>query len=331
MANPILMAGLQIAQGAVNNWLGEMRENRAVQRDYYLSERAADKAAQRQGEMYERFFSPEALMKQYNAAGLSPGLMMGGAPGSSMGGSSAPQGGAAMQPSTFMPIDVLGQITQLENIKASTKKTEAETEKIKEDTKGSELQNKWQEMINNEKFQTWNIFTKNYTKLDEQGINRPYSLTDLALDSEDWETFREATKQLGLGYSQNEIEALKQIYTNSLRLGKDISVIQGEKGNAEFNLKVLEALDKKDFADNNAESIVQYLKQNVETNKLTEEQKKAWNDLLEEVGKRSKTAKQILLIIGMMIDKAMSEYRLPGVNINNNYRTSETNNNNYNL
>lgn len=331
MANPILMAGLQIAQGAVNNWLGEMRENRAVQRDYYLSERAADKAAQRQGEMYERFFSPEALMRQYNAAGLSPGLMMGGAPGSSMGGSSAPQGGAAMQPSTFIPIDVLGQITQIENIKANTKKTEAEAEKIKEDTKGSELQNIWQKMINDEKFQTWKIFTTNHLKTDENGVNRPYSLTDLALDSEDWETFREATKLLGLGSSQNEMEALKQIYTNSLRLGKEISVIQGEKGSAEFNLKVLEALNKKDFANNNAESIVQYLKQNVETNKLTEEQKKAWNDLLEEVGKRSKTAKQVLLIIGMMIDKAMSEYRLPGVNINNNYRTSETNNNNYNL
>lgn len=331
MANPFLMAGLQIAQGAVNNWLGEMRENRAVQRDYYLSERAADKAAQRQGEMYERFFSPEALMRQYEAAGLSPGMMMGGAPGSSMGGSSAPQGGAAMQPSTFMPIDVLGQITQLENIKASTKKTEAETEKIKEDTKGSELQNTWQKMINDEKFQTWNIFTKNYAKPDEQGINRPYSLTDLAQDSEDWETFREAAKLLGLGYSENEMEALKQIYINSLRLGRDISTIQGDKGNADFNLKVLEALDKQDFANANADSIIQYLKQNVETNKLTEEQKKAWNNLLEEVGKRSKTAKQVLLVIGMMIDKAMSEYRLPGINVNNNYRTSETNNNNYNL
>lgn len=320
------MAGLSIAQGAINNWLGERRENRAVERDYYLSERAADKAAQRQGEMYERFFSPQALMQQYNAAGLSPGLMMGGTPGSSMGGSSAPQGGAAMQPSTFMPIDVLGQIAQLENLKANTKKTNAEADKIEEDTKGSELQNKWQEMMNEEKWQGWKIFSEHHQR---NGDGAPISLTDLAQECEDWEEFREATRSLGYGNSEYEINALKQIYTNSLRLGRDISIIQGEKGNAEFNLKVLEALDKKDFADANAESIVQYLRQNVETNKLTEQQKQAWNNLLEEVGKRSKTAKQVLLVIGMMLDKVMSEYRLPGINVNNNYRTT-TNTTNYN-
>lgn len=309
MANPFLMAGLQIAQGAVNNWLGEMRENRAVQRDYYLSERAADKAAQRQGEMYERFFSPEALMRQYEAAGLSPGLMMGGAPGSSMGGSSAPQGGAAMQPSTFMPIDVLGQIAQLENIKAITKKTEAETKNIETETTLKDLEVAYNEMRNKKENIDFKILTSQW-KNRETG--KATSLFEMADNCFTYESFLEDVREnegkidptiYNLTKTEQGQRVLREIYENASRFHRDIITLSEEAVNASFQLSIIEALNKQSFAAKNAEAAIQELQTSIDSNKLTSEQKTAWENLLDRLGKKGSTTRDIIVVLGMIVNR----------------------------
>lgn len=320
MANPILMAGLQIAQGAINNWLGEMRENRAVQRDYYLSERAADKAAQRQGEMYERFFSPEALMKQYEAAGLSPGLMMGGAPGSSMGGSSAPQGGAAMQPSTFMPIDVLGQIAQLENIKASTKKIEADTKNIERETTLKDLEVAYNEMRNQKENIDFKILTSQWKN---RKTGKATSLFEMAEESFTYESFLEDIREnegeidptiYDLTKTEQGQKVLRGIYENASRFNRDIITLSEEAVNASFQLSIINELNDQKFAKKNAEAAIQELQTSIDSNKLTSEQKTAWENLLDRLGKKGSTTRDIIVVLGMIVNRFAGKvnFKVPG-------------------
>lgn len=100
-----------------------------------FSEEAAEQAYQRQIDMYKNFFSPEAMMKQYKEAGLSPGLIYakGGVGGSS---SAAPM---ATTPSATVPyVNPLigaGQMAEAMNVV----KTLTEAQKTKSETKMNEV------------------------------------------------------------------------------------------------------------------------------------------------------------------------------------------------
>lgn len=127
----LISSGAQIANTLINQAFAE--HNR--ERNFYWNEKAADAADQRQRKQYHELYSPEGMMSQYAAAGLSPSMMMSG--GQSATGQSTAQGNQSAGLQGPYPqgniIDPLAA-AQIANINANTKKTEAETSNIESDT-----------------------------------------------------------------------------------------------------------------------------------------------------------------------------------------------------
>lgn len=300
------------AAGIISNWAQTLYNNdQAAYRtmldrstNYKYNEMAAENADKRTRALYNDIYSPQALMRQYKQAGLSPSLMFGGTPG--QGGMSGAQGAGPAGPQT--PIFGVNALegAQIANIIAQTEKTKAETANINKDTDIKVLQEEWQNMINGEKFPEVRIFGSYST----DGI----SLYDKA---DDYKTFEEFKKwyenEHGGQINEYERRALQKIYTATYYLDREVATLTNETVAAEFYTNITNQLEKENFADWNAQSTVAYLKQNVQTNKLDEQQKRAWNNLLDRVGKKSETAKDVLLIIGMILDKALTQYRLPSI------------------
>lgn len=135
MPGELAAAGINAGASVANTLINQAFAEHNRKRNFHYNEKAADNADQRQRKQYEDLYSPQAMMQQYAAAGLSPSLMMSG--GQSAVGQSSAQGNqsAGIQgpyPSAT-PIDPLAA-AQMANIMANTKKTEAETLKIGAET-----------------------------------------------------------------------------------------------------------------------------------------------------------------------------------------------------
>lgn len=122
--------------GTSNTLLNHALAEQNRKRNFYWNEKAADAADQRQRKQYHDLYSPQSMLNQYQAAGLSPSMMMSGS-APAVGQSSAQgnmSGGLQGAYPTGQIIDPL-TAAQTANIWADTKKKEAETENISEDTK----------------------------------------------------------------------------------------------------------------------------------------------------------------------------------------------------
>jgi len=112
--------GIMQQQISRNITAEDRREN------YEYGEKAAENADQRTRALYEDFYSPKALLKQYKEAGLSPSMMFGGTPG--QGGMSGAQAAGASGPqTTFVPASLI-EGAQIANLIAQTRKTNAEAD-----------------------------------------------------------------------------------------------------------------------------------------------------------------------------------------------------------
>lgn len=147
--------------GFFNNLFGARSAEEARAENYEYNEMAAQNADTRTRELYKDIYSPQALLKQYKEAGLSPSVMFGGTPG--QGGNSGAQGGGAAGTATpYMPISLL-EGAQLKQIMAETEKTKAETANINVDTERQDIQ-KGIEELNAEIWRDQNkIFVKGFT------------------------------------------------------------------------------------------------------------------------------------------------------------------------
>lgn len=112
----------------INNEYANYRTERDRQQNYQYNEKAAENADKRTRALYNDFYSPAALKRQYEEAGLSPSLMFGGTPG--QGGTSGAQGGGPNGPQTpFMPLSLV-DAAQAAALFAQASKTKAETKTI---------------------------------------------------------------------------------------------------------------------------------------------------------------------------------------------------------
>lgn len=126
----LIGGAMGMANSAIN--AGYQRELTEQDRreNYMYNEMAAGNADARTRALYNDFYSPGALLKQYQEAGLSPSLMFGGTPG--QGGMSGAQGAGTSGIQThYTPISFMEGI-QAANIQAQTEKTKAETKTIEE-------------------------------------------------------------------------------------------------------------------------------------------------------------------------------------------------------
>lgn len=131
----IASAGIDAGASMANSLINQAFAEHNRKRNFYWNEKAADAADQRQRKQYQDLYSPQAMMNQYAAAGLSPSMMMSG--GQSAVGQSSAQGNMSEGLQGPYPnaqiMDPLAA-AQIANVWANTKKTEAETLNIGADT-----------------------------------------------------------------------------------------------------------------------------------------------------------------------------------------------------
>lgn len=130
-----ISASINAASNVTNTLINQAFAEHNRKRNFYWNEKVADAADQRQRAQYKDLYSPQAMMKQYQAAGLSPSMMMSGS-APAVGQSSAQgnmSGGLQGPYPDGQLIDPLAA-AQMANIWADTKKKEVETENISEDT-----------------------------------------------------------------------------------------------------------------------------------------------------------------------------------------------------
>lgn len=162
MALPLIGAVMSAAAGMANNAISERQSQNARMQNFMLNEWAAANADRRARALYQDFQSPEALLRQYKEAGLSPSLMFGAGGGTS---GTIPQGaqgeGASGLNTQMFGINALeaAQIglikaqerktdVETENISTNTDKQRAEIDKLVQDTKNAGLIYVWQELQN---------------------------------------------------------------------------------------------------------------------------------------------------------------------------------------
>lgn len=121
MANELGAAAISAGSSVANSLINQAFAEHNRKRNYYWNEKTADAADQRQRAQYKDLYSPQAMMSQYAAAGLSPSMMMSG--GQSAIGQSSAQGNmsAGIQGPypTGQVIDPLAA-AQIANINADT-------------------------------------------------------------------------------------------------------------------------------------------------------------------------------------------------------------------
>lgn len=121
----LVTGGINAGISAMNNQWAESLARQDRKENYMYGEMAANNADRRTRRLYEDYYSPEALLKQYEAAGLSPSLMFGGTPG--QGGMSGAQGTGAAGPQThFAPMSLV-DTAQAAALFAQAEKTKEET------------------------------------------------------------------------------------------------------------------------------------------------------------------------------------------------------------
>lgn len=131
----VVGAGLNAGFGAIQNEWAAGRTAQDRRENYKYGEMAANEADKRTRAIYSDIYSPGALVKQYNDAGLSPSMMAGGMPGG--GGMSGAHGtGAAGMQTPYMPMSLL-EGAQISNLVAQAEKTKAETKTIEESREAS--------------------------------------------------------------------------------------------------------------------------------------------------------------------------------------------------
>lgn len=132
--DPLVSSSLiQAGSGAANALINQAFAEHNRKRNYYWNEKAADAADQRQRAQYKDLYSPQAMLDQYAAAGLSPSMMMGGGQ-SAVGGTPAGAQGSINGPYPSGNLIDPVAAAQIANINADTKVKEQQAVNIGADT-----------------------------------------------------------------------------------------------------------------------------------------------------------------------------------------------------
>lgn len=309
-ASEITNIGATFGINAYNNEMAAQRTAEDRMLNYKYNEKAAYNADKRTRALYNDFYSPEALLKQYIKAGLSPSLMFGGTPG--QGGLTGSQGGGPGGPqTTYMPISLL-EAAQANALFAEAEKTKAETENVKKDTdiKGiqEQLTNLDLEMKNRQNTEeqlAWNI--TNSTWIDKK-TGKETSLFEMANDYYSYESFLQAVRNEETHESIKQAastetgqKVLRRIYESANQFHRDIMVLSSEEVNASFQIDLINALKNNDFAKLNGEAAAAQLSASIESYKLDERQKEAWNNMLNRLGRKGSLGSDIAIVLGMIV------------------------------
>lgn len=252
-----------LGTGILNNAWAEQRENNARRDNYYYNEMAANAADKRTRALYEDYYSANAQLNQLRQAGLSPSVFFGGQGASGM--SSSPSGAAGAGANGISPnmhfIDPL-TAAQIDNIKADTRKKNAETDtEIGTNDRGAaEIEN----ILKVNKLTAAETAFRESQKLAQDIDN------DINEQTAHWqvETIRNKT-QIAFNQAQEVYYAWQNAELN-LRLNEETFQTQVNKAQAELDLLITE--------EKLAQSNINLNKQQIAT--LKQEAQKMYYDMV---------------------------------------------------
>lgn len=134
------LTGAEREQNAFN------AEQASIDRAFQSAE--AEKARNWQEQQYLQYNSPSALVRQYADAGINPALIAGGNMPAASTSTAAPSGAAAAGSGNGSPIDFVTAIIDFFKLGSEIKKTQAETENIKENTEKTKTETNWIDRLN---------------------------------------------------------------------------------------------------------------------------------------------------------------------------------------
>lgn len=312
-------AGANIFGTILGNEYAAQRESEARQENYQYNERAAENADARTRALYNDIYSPQAQLQQLKTAGLSPSLFYGD--GGGISGQAGAQGAGAggISPNVFgAPIF---DFAQLAKTIAETKLINAQEENISKDTDIKKLQEEMANMQNG-------LFKSEFALLNT-GYQMPdgsiQSYYDIAGQHHSFDSFINAAREAATAAGDQSIitalaseagmRTMRDIYTARHQLSHDIAILTKEQVSAEFQKKVINAMNSTEFANLNAKSACKYLETQISAAELTKTQKDAWNNLLNKIGEKNETLRDVVVVIGMIFNQAMSNYNIPWNNM----------------
>lgn len=305
-----------------SNHMAAERERQARAENYKYGEMAADNANYRTMQLYNKLYSPQAQLGQLKDAGLSPSLFYGDGGGISGQSGAMGTGAGSVSPNVFgYPMTNFGEVAkqaaEIEALKAQTKNTEADTDKKKAETKNVDLENARKELENSQYKDTFEILNQWYATED----GKDTSIFEIAEKSSDFNEFldrvRKASKESTTSdeynnirrimTTENGLKTLREIYTASAKLPRDVAAFVNEQVSAEFAIKVTNALKNSNYANQNAKTLVNELKARDIEATLTDQQKGAFERIIKRY--EDGNAKDLIIVLLTLADKAMKDYR----------------------
>ena len=294
----------------MNNAWAASEQSRARKENYEYGEMAANSADKRTRALYNDFYSPEAMIEQYKAAGLSPSMMYGGTPG--QGGMMGAQGTGANGPGAITYPYSITDAAQAAALFAQADKAKAETKNIEEDTILKELEERMSRMNVENELINWNIVNSTWV---DPNTGKATSLFEMAKNNYSYESFlndiREHEGEIDPTiYKETQTEqgqkTLRNIYESASRFSRDISILSKETVDAHFQMGIIQALENIDYTKLNAKAVKTELEKNIATNGLTEEQKSSWTHILDLIGKKGSTQRDIAVVLMMILSNFAS-------------------------
>lgn len=322
------------AASIINNRLAGQQAEKDRASNYGYNELAAQNADARTRALYNDFYSPEALLKQYKKAGLSPSLMFGGTPG--QGGMSGAQGNGANGLQTpYMPMSML-EAAQVANMEAQNKQIKAQTENINADTELKKAQTS-NELTDNEIKQyqkEYNrLFTYKYSVETQIGSSmyvehngQKLSFFQIAQECKDYGEYLAiitsapwTDEEQDIIHSELGQKTLREVWKTARTINDEIRIVSGtatrtknEAEESEYNaaiqkanMNIMQALINSGFASMNAQAQIAQLRQVIQESELNEQIKGAWNRIIGSM--KDGTTKDIMIILAMIFGQTMSK------------------------
>lgn len=310
----MLSALMGLGTSVLNNVFAGWREDNARQKNFHYNEMAAENADKRTRALYNDLYSANAQLNQLRQAGLSPSVFFGGQGASGM--SVSPNGAEGSGVNGIAPnmhfIDPL-TAAQIDNIKADTANK-------KENTESKSIENEIKLLESNLFKDEYDILKNTYFTLDD---GSEYSLYEDAQRFDNFEDFlknvREMHRNAGAdtNFNGKQIQVLQNYYNTAKRLDTEITSLQLTETDNDFNKAIIKALKNENYPNLNAESIAGNLRAAIAQAELDEEQRNAWNRVINSI--ENENTKSALIMLSIILDRALSSYRItPNITRNKN-------------
>lgn len=243
----IIGAGASTANNAANiaHQVAENQKDRnfnaeqaSLNRDFQSKE--AELAYERQLDYYNTTQSPEAMVKQYQAAGLNPAMLAGGVSGSSAP-ISAPSGSSASSHGSPLPqmTNILSDAMNLETMKATIEEIRSRTNKNEAETQSIEKATSWMDIMKS-------------TEVDSMKAGIDKIRSDISVNEQSVEEsiqrVKESVKKVEHYESEIEVNgALVDLHGSQQVLNESKAIV--EKLNAATLQKMLPYIEKRQEAE----------------------------------------------------------------------------------